>query len=54
MVQITRENKKKVYSYLLEEGVIVVKKVFIKIDNRNLHSLTIQTLKYQIYMFGLC
>jgi hypothetical protein len=27
MVQITRENKRKVYAYLLEEGVIVVKKV---------------------------
>lgn len=27
MVQITRENKRKVYAYLLEEGVIVVKRV---------------------------
>ena len=31
MVQITRENKRKIYAYLLEEGVIVVKKVNLNI-----------------------
>ena len=29
MVQITREDKRKVYSFLLEEGVLVVKQVQI-------------------------
>jgi hypothetical protein len=36
MVQISRENKRKVYAYLLEEGVIVVKKVVKQSANINL------------------
>ena len=35
MVQITRENKRKVYAYLLEEGVLVVKKDFNPVDHED-------------------
>ena len=40
MVQITRENKRKVYAYLLEEGVIVVKKVSKNSSNIKLRRIS--------------
>ena len=51
MVQITRENKRKVYAYLLEEGVIVVKRVNL-INYRNSTQLLMKIPKSLTYMFG--